>query len=101
MASVNYIREILGERLKETKLQVADTQIVLSEPKEIGLGIWRNDERAEKRFEIQIEMPWQNFYTIARYESKEEASRAYKELVEQLKHGQAKIAIGKSFSIVP
>jgi len=96
---MNYLRELAGEQLKETAVKLEDKQIALEEPKEIKVILWRNDEAVEKRFEIKIQMPWGNIYFLGSSKTKEKALRAYKEIVEALKSGKAKIKIKSPSSV--
>lgn len=99
MTSVNYLQVKKGKYLAWENLEITDAQIILSEPKTIGINIWRNDEKTEKQFEIEIHMPWGSIYTIASYDTEEKAEKEYKKMVEQLKNYKAKINIGKSVSL--
>ncbi len=79
--------------IEETTLAITDAQIVLKEPKEVKIELWRNYKGIEK---LRIIMPWRGIFTIASNDPTEE----YAKIVKQLKSGKAKIEIGESFSII-
>lgn len=95
MVSVNHLKVLKGESEKRTVCKIKDTQLILSEPKEIEINIWRNDEVMEEKFEVQIHMPWGNIYTLSHHKSREEAEEEYGEIVEQLECSKAKIEMGR------
>ena len=100
MASINYLHVLEGEQIKETNVRVKDEQVVLDEPKEIEISIWRDDEVTAKKFQLQIKMPWGNIYTLDSYDTEKEAVEMFKKTVSLLKSKKASIKLGKSFSIV-
>jgi hypothetical protein len=62
-----------GEEL--VRKVIRNAQILLKEPREIEIIIWKNkNDVVVRKFEVQIDMPW-GLYTVARYETEQNQKR--------------------------
>lgn len=88
---------IRGQTLMIDPAKITDDQIVMKEPKIIEFYLYRNDE--ENTYEINVGMPWGNWYTLESYDDYDRAMTRYEELVKKMQKGKAVIEIGETFAI--
>jgi len=93
MTTANYLHVIKGERLEETFCDLTDKEVIFEKPRQVEIRLFRDDEREQDKFKIEIIIPGGEIHTISHHKTLDEAKTEYQKLIKAIETGAKAIKI--------